>query len=448
VHRGTRAKWQLRLVNASFIALFLAAVALLQSISREHVWRFDLTQNRRYSLSPASIAAIERLQGPVTVTVYASQRGDTRPVVRDVIARYQEHKPDIRLEFVDPDTEPERVRSAGIQYDGELVVAHGDARENVPPTALTEENLTNAFTRLGHRGERWLVFLSGHGERSPERQANFDLSTWARQLQKRGFKTRSLALGDNPTIPQNTSVLVIAGPRARLLAGEIKAIEDYLKRGGSLLWLTDPGAQHGLERIGEALGIEVQPGTVVDPNARVLTGNAAILVAKLQGAHPIVREFDQVTVFPNVAGLSVRAVDGWKSQVLLDTRANAWLETGRLDDEPRFDKGKDVAGPIAFGFALARALDGREQRVVAIGDGDFLSNQFVGNGGNVELGIGITNWLSRDDAYVSIPARTARDRRLELSYGARRAMGTGFFLALPLALAAAGAAVWWRRRKR
>ncbi|MFL6711803.1 MAG: GldG family protein, partial [Sulfurifustis sp.] len=264
MYHHPRAKWQLRLVNASFVALFLVAIGLLQWASREFHWQLDLTQNRSFSLSPASVAAIERLKGPVTVNAYVSERGP-RTEIRELIGRYQQYKPDLTLETVDPDKSPERVRSAGVQFDGELVLAYGEAHETVPPTALNEENLTNAFTRLGHRGERWLVFLSGHGERSPDRQANFDLSTWAAQLRKRGFKTRTLALGENPQIPENTSVLVIAGPRTRLLAGEVKTIEAYVKKGGNVLWLADPGPLQGLEPVAEMIGLELQPGVIVDP---------------------------------------------------------------------------------------------------------------------------------------------------------------------------------------
>jgi hypothetical protein len=78
-----------------------------------------------------------------------------------------------------------------------------------------------------------VLFLSGHGERSPDRQANFDLSTWASQLHKRGFKTRTLSLGEHPQIPGNTTVLVIAGPRTHLLPGEVKEIQNHLERGGT-----------------------------------------------------------------------------------------------------------------------------------------------------------------------------------------------------------------------
>ena len=92
-----RAKWQLRFANAIFVVLFLVAIGLLQWASREYHWQIDLTQNQRYSLSPASITAVERLKGPVTVTGYASERGKTRAAIRQFIGRYQKFKPDIKL---------------------------------------------------------------------------------------------------------------------------------------------------------------------------------------------------------------------------------------------------------------------------------------------------------------------------------------------------------------
>src|SRR5581483_10897872 len=86
-----RGKLQLRFATTAFVVLFLIAIGLLQWASREFHWQFDLTQNQRYALSAASIAAIERLQGPVTVTAYASERGQTRSSIRQIIGRYQKY---------------------------------------------------------------------------------------------------------------------------------------------------------------------------------------------------------------------------------------------------------------------------------------------------------------------------------------------------------------------
>src|SRR3990172_8177439 len=205
-----------------------------------------------------------------------------------------------------------------------------------------------ARERYGHRGERWLVFLTGHGERSPERQANFDVSTWSAQLGKRGFKTRSLALGETPKVPENTTALVIAGPRTRLLAGESNAIGEFLQRGGNLLWLLDPGPLYGIEPVAELLGIEVQPGVIVDAASQRLAGDPTALIIANYGSHPIVRNFNQSTVFPQAPGLSVQPPQGWKSEALLDTSARAWSETGSLNGELRLDKGKDIPGPLTL----------------------------------------------------------------------------------------------------
>ncbi len=448
MRHSPRTKWQLRLMNVSFVVLFLVAVGLLQWLAREYHLQFDWTQARRHTLAPASIAVVERLKEPLKITAFASPRGETRRVIQDMVTRYQKYKPDIRIEFVNPDTAPERVRAAGVQSDGELVLEYGEARENLPPSQFNEENFTNALTRLGHRGERWVVFLSGHGERSPDRQANFDLSTWASQLHKRGFKTMTLSLGDHPQIPANTTVLVIAGPRTRLLPGEVREVQNYLNRGGNLLWLHDPGPLFGLEPLAESLGVEFQPGVIVDPLSEAITGNAAAIVIAKYGAHPVVRNFGDNTVFPQAGGISLSAPDGWQGSVLMDTRASSWSETGPLNGPIRFDKGKDIRGPLNLAVALTHPLDKREQRVIVFGNGDFLANSYIANAGNLDLGMSLVNWLSQDDAYVNIPVRTARDRTLNLSRNVQIAVAAGFLVVLPLLMVSSGIYIWLRRRKR
>ncbi len=444
-------KWELRLVNTVFVALFFAAVGLLQWLSREYHLKIDLTGAGRHTLAPASVAAVERLEGPLTVTAYASERGELRRTIRALIERYQRHKPEIALEFVDPDTAPEQVRAAGVRHDGELVLRYGEARENLPPSQLDEENLTNALTRLGHRGERWIVFLAGHGERSPDRQANFDLSVFAAELRKRGFKTRTLVLAENPQIPRNTAVLVISAPRMQLLAGEVAQIERFVETGGNLLWLHDPGSLHGLERLAERLGVEFYPGVVVDPASQTLTGNPTAVVVAAYGNHPVVRRFADITLFPHVAAIRFDPPNGWQGVAFIDTRVSAWAEVGPLEGRVGFDEGRDIRGPLSLAVALTRNLQGkdkREQRVAVLGDGDFLSNSFLGNGGNLELGLSLINWLALSDAYVSIPVKVAHDRRLELSRGAQLVIAGGFLVVLPLALAGTGVLIWLRRRRR
>jgi ABC-type uncharacterized transport system involved in gliding motility auxiliary subunit len=442
-----KSRFQLRLASTSFVALLLTVTGLLLWLSRDYHLQFDWTHNHRNTLSEASRSLLLTLDKPVRITAYARDTEGVRANIAEFVARYQKHKKDIVLEYVNPDTDPARVRAAGVRIDGELVIEYNERKENL--SQLTEESFTNTLVRLGRSGERWIIFVSGHGERSPDRQANHDLSSWASQLAIRGLKTRALALGGSTAIPQNTSVLVIASPRVKFLTGEVKQIEQYLARGGNLLWLTEPGPLQGLERVAESLGVEQQRGTAVDPASPSLTGTAAnFIVITRYGAHPAVQGFELMTLFPEVAGLSVQPPKGWEQQVVLDTAPGAWLETGASTGKLRFDQGQDIHGPVNIAVALTRKQEGREQRVAVIGDGDFLSNTFLGNGGNLELGMNLVNWLGNDDAYINIPVRTAPDQSLTLSRTAQLGIVLGFLVILPVGLLASGVTIWWRRRKR
>ena len=442
------ARLRLRLASSGFIVLLLVAVGLTLWLSRSYHLQFDWTQGNRNTLSEASRNLLATLSQPVRITAFATEQGGLRNSITTLLARYQKYKSDITLEFVDPTRDPGKARTAGVRIDGELVVEVNNRKENL--NQLTEDALTNALQRLGRGGERWVVFISGHGERSPDKQANFDVSSWAAQLGKRGLKTRSIVLGKT-AIPENTSVLVIAGPRVKYLPAEVKQIEQYLARGGNLLWLMEPGSLQGLERIAESLGAELQRGVIVDPTSQAVTGTDPTFIVgspERYGSHPVVQGFALTTLFPETAALAVQAPKGWEQQTILDTEPTAWSETGPLTGRIQFNAGEDIRGPLNLAVALTRKQENREQRVVLFGDGDFLSNAFIGNGGNLELGMNLVNWLGSDDAYINVPVRTASDLSLNFSQPAQMLIGFTFPLLLPIILFATGMTIWWRRRKR
>jgi ABC-type uncharacterized transport system involved in gliding motility auxiliary subunit len=441
-------RFRLRLASSGFVVLLLVAVGLGLWLTRSYHVQFDWTRASRNTLSEASRNLLTALSQPVRITAYATEQGGLRKTISALVGRYQQYKSDIALDFVDPTLDPAKARAANVRIDGELVVEVNGRKENL--NQLTEDALTNALQRLGRGGERWVVFVTGHGERSPDRPANHDLSTWAQQLGKRGLKTRAIALGKT-AIPENTSVLVIAGPRVKLLPAEVKQVEQYLARGGNLLWLLDPGPLQGLERVAESLGLELQRGVIVDPASQLATGSSPTFIVgnpERYGAHPVVQGFALTTVFPEAAGLAVQAPKGWEQQTVLDTEPVAWSETGPLNNRVQFNAGDDLRGPLNLAVALTRKQDNREQRVLMVGDGDFLANAYIGNGGNLDLGMNMVNWLGADDAYINVPVRTASDLSLNFSQPAQIVIGLAFPLLLPLGLFATGMTIWWRRRKR
>jgi len=455
-----RSRLQTRLQNIAFVVLFLGVISLLGWLSTRYVYYADWTAGGRNTLSEPSRTLLDRMDGPITVTAYASETDLLRERISELVARYRRHKADVNLGFVNPDTAPDEVRKLGISQGGELVIQYQGRSEKLGE--LSEQSLTNALQRVAHSGTRWLVFLEGHGERNPQGRANHDLGDWGAQLERKGLTIQNVNLAATPQIPDNTSVLVIAGPQVKLLPGEIKRIKDYLDGGGNLLWLADPGPLHALEPVAEGLGIEFQPGTIVDPTGQLFGINhPAFTIVADYGYHPISQDFNTITLFPMACGIDLNAPEGWTGTALLATTPRSWAESAALQGEVQFDKGSDIPGPLTVGVALSRAPDdgaeesveapaggAREQRVVVICDGDFLSNAYLGNGGNLDLGLNIVNWLSHDDSFIAISAKTAPDLSLNLSRTASGVIGLGFLFVLPAALLGSGLFIWLRRRKR
>lgn len=451
LNRKTRR--QLRLQSAGFALLFLVAIGMLAWLSTRYHIEADLTATGRHTLSEASAALLRKMDGPIRITAYAREEGlsASRKLIADLVGRYQRAKHDIRLEFINPDLAPERVRREGITLEGEIVIEYRGRTENVQDA--NEQAVTNALQRLAREGQRKLLFLSGHGERRPDGPANHDLSTWAGQLEKQGFTVDTLNLAAQPEIPSDTGVLVIAGPQVDLLPGEVTLLLEYVSHGGSLLWLTDPGERHGLTALAEALGVGFVPGLIVDPTTQMLgISDPAFVIVADYPPHPVTDELAAITLFPKAVGLTLSSPEGWTGQPLLRSVPRSWSETGELSGTISYDEGSERLGPIGVGVTLSRTLgegqNRRTQRVAVIGDGDFLSNAYLGNGANAQLGNRLVNWLSRDDAFITIPARTAPDTRLELTETLSIIIGFGFLIVLPGALLGSGIWIWLRRRKR
>lgn len=448
---------QLQFQNLVFLIGLLVVTGLLAWLSTRYNHETDWTSSGRNTLSLESRRLLDEMPDAVHVTAFAREAPLLRNHIRDLIARYQRHKPDVTLNFVNPDTDPDRVRELGITLDGELLVAYQGRSEKVQD--LSEQNLTNTLLRIARQEQRRVAFLSGHGERDLHGQANHDLGKFGKLLEQKGIALQALNLASTPEIPADVSLLVIADPRVALLPGEIKLIHRYLLDGGNLLWLLESGPLGGLEPVAEVLGVEPLPGVIVDATTQLFgIDNPAFALIPDYPPHPITRELTSLTLFPQATALEVAAPDDWNAEPLLTTLNRAWTEIGPMSGEIRFDEDSDERlGPLDIGFAFTRQYplkdqaDGtgsRQQRVVVIGDSDFLSNAFLGNGGNVTLGLNLFNWLNHDDQFITITARTAGDVNLELSKIAQAVIGLGFLFGLPLLLLGSGFTIWWRRRNR
>lgn len=452
--------YSLLLKNIAYSLLLLAVAIALYQLVVLYPLHWDATRNASNSLSSSSVETLKQLPGKISITMYANSKdaelGDIEQFVRDFIGLYQRYKTDISLTFVDPVKDAEAMRKAQIRANREMVVEYGGRTEHL--TLLNEQSFTSALLRLAHTKNQKLMYVDGHGERKLDGMANHDLGDFGKKLGQNGFQVSSLNLALAQDVPGNGSVLVITQPQIRMLPGEVDKILRYVDSGGNLLWLLDAEPLHGLERLAAKLGILLTPGVITDPDAQKMNAPVYWTLGASYPPHPITSNFNLITTFPYARALgredSSAQADNegsntnkrWQRSTLVEAASNGWVSRTVIPKKPRFDKNRDIPGPFSLAITLQRTLNAREQRIVVVGSGSFLANAYAGNGGNIDLGINMVNWLAHEEHLITTQPRATADSAITLSKNQLSAISIGFVVAVPLLLIITGGVLWWRRR--
>jgi len=443
-------RWHYLIQNGVFVILLLLLVILLGYLATQSRLQWDVSQNGRNSLSEASVEILQKLQGPVQVTAYATEQhaqlGDIRKIIADFVALYQRVKPDLSLTFIDPVAQPILAQEADVQVNGEMVIRFNQRVEHL--TVINEQAFSNALMRLARAEDKLIVALSGHGERRLDGNANYDLGGFGKHLRTNGFNSQQLNLAIEQDVPENASMLLIASPQTDLLPGEVDKLLNYIDRGGNLLWLVDQESLRGLLPLTEKLRLTLTPGVVVDPQAEQLKAPITFALGAIYGQHVITNNFDYITVFPFARQITINENEEWSGVSLVEAAQQGWVETGDLNAAVNFDQADDVAGPIGIAVALTRNIQDREQRIVVVGSGHFLANTYLGNGSNLDFGINLINWLTGDEELMVIQPRATLDSNLILSEFELILIAVGFLVLLPLLFLVNGAVIWWRRKRK
>ena len=445
-----RLRWQLVTQSGMFVVLLVVIIALLAYFAHEYRAEQDITRSGRNTLSQATLAALKQMTGPVTITAYAVRQdtsgANIHKMIEERVRAYRRVKPDLQLQLVDPREQPKLAAEAGLRSPNALVIAYQRRTEQIVLGDFTEQTFANALVRLMRGTNNLVLWLDGHGERKLDGLANHELGRFGQQLRDKGFAVSSVNPGIAQEVPSNAALLIITHPQAELQPAETEKVLRYIDRGGNLLWLIDAEPLRGLQPLAEKLNLVLTPGTVVDPALPPRSGPPVFAVGANYARHAVVGTLQFNTLFPYARQIVADDNAGWRVTPLVDVAPRGWVEVGKLDAKPVFDKSRDFPGPINVASALERTVGDREQRVIVVGTGHFLSNSFLGNGGNLALGNGMINWLSGDDALIAVDPRPAADTRIEIDATHLYLIAFFVLMLLPLIFAGTGIAVWWRRR--
>jgi hypothetical protein len=489
------------------IVAAVVLAAIVNVLGARHFTRWDWTQGKRWSLSPATLETLHSLEQHVDVWAIAGGGDPFEQSLRQLLTSYVAQSSRVEVHWIDPDRdtvqlvdlqrrfglEAGRTEDGRVATDAIVIVASGskhwfltpsdmlDPTDEVRVKPREERALTQAIRSVLGGDKARLCFTVGHGELAldPGRDERDGLGAVRDMLEKSNYELASV----DPTAPDarepfaGCAVVVVAGLRAPFAPAEANRLRTWLLlEGGNLLAAVGPVEGNtetgmspaGLDDVLSPFGIALDDQLVHDPDPSVSIPEThgegffvtphphpvtASLVPEGADAHP-----------PRVAAFYARSLHHasdrdavWAADLLVTSEAafakrtivgaSAWTSAPPRDPA-------DPHGPFVVAMAAERPPPSRSaahgSRVVVVGsrfamleDNWRQPRPLHGAAFFIDSAL---SWLSARPGVVDVPDKPEVSAGVRVSEEGRAEVRRYILLFMPLAALLLGVAVWaWRR---
>lgn len=443
--------------NALILTLaFLGILIVINYLIYQNSKRWDLTEDKQYTLAKETIDTLQSLEEPVEAQAFFSQRRSTDQA-RSLLEQYAFNSDGkFSYSFIDPESQPVLAEQAKVTRDGTIVLLMGENQQQV--TVVSEQELTGGLVRLMNPEQSTVYFLTGHGEHSPEETGDQSYSQVKTALEGKNYAVKTLNLLATNQIPEDAKLVIIAGPQKPLSSAEVDLLSLYLANGGAIIVMEDPLPVTQFEDAPDPLadyltqtwGVTLGKDFVIDTNSNQLS----FAIGAQWGSHAIASQLGQfVAVFPTARSVSVgSAPDGVSQSTIVSTIAQAWGESDLAAIEAqsmeiRPDEGVDVIGPVPLAVA-AENFD-TKGRIVVFGDADFAIDVNFPAYGNGDLIVNSVDWAIGQENLISLTPKDTTQRLIVPPQKVQmNLLMVGTVIVLPGLALLAGIVVWIQRRRR
>lgn len=453
-------------LSSSAYTIFVAGtcVVLYLAFARHDV-RADLTSFKAHTLTEISSNYLSVLHKDVEIVVFDVER---EPY--GLIDLFTQSSPRVRWELHDPLADPEFTLGFGESVSNRLIyIRHGETTKRISRSELNESALVSAIVEVTRERAVRVYFLSGHGELTFDPPKPLvknpipSLSVFAEFLNDRAIEVAPLDLSDTGFVPDDASLLVLAGPRSDLFPSETLSIAQYLNHGGSLLVLFDLPVSNqsvkfdNLAKILFRYGLEDREQIVLDYRGiKTTRSGVAVPMDTYNPDHPITESitgFGASTYLSRVRGLA--ELDDKPKDVrlipLVRSSPEAWLEpfmrafSQKVVPPPEAERGQQTLG---WG-AERRISSGGVSRVVVFGTSALVRDGFIeANQSTVApLMAYSVDWLVEQEDMIRIPTRKIPGTPLILTNAELQLILIVVTMAFPLAIIFGGSLYASRYRR-
>ena len=449
--------------NALILSIaFLGILVVVNYLAYKNTKRWDLTADQSNTLAKESVDVLKSLPDTVVAKAFFTTDAtvaSSKESAKSLLDKYVfDGGGKFKYEFIDPNKDPVAAQNAGITKDGSIVLFMGDAKQSA--STISETDLTGAMVRLMNPGAHVVYFLTGHGELPIDGGSEQSYTQLSTALSSKNYKVSTLNLLATNQIPQDASVIVIAGPKKPLTDAEVGLLDTYIKNGGSVVVMEDPviDTQFGdspdplANDLAQTYGIDLGNNVVMDAYGYQAFQNPYFAVGYQYATHVITQKMSTMgTGFQSARSVSADnsvGTDYNKTQLIL-TIDQSWGETDMAsiqNNSVKFDQGTDLAGPVPL--AVAAEGTNNSGRLVVFGDSDFATNAYYAFYGNSDMIVNSIDWAAKEENLISLTPKNTVDRSLVQPQA--YTMGLillGSMVVLPGIVLVAGIGSWVARRR-
>lgn len=244
------------------VLIVLGILAVVNFLSTRHFKRVDLTEGKDFTISPSTKKVLGELDDIVNIEAYFSGNLPTYVAglerqVKDIFDEYEAYAHgNLSVKFTDPMSDPaleQKMRFVGIPsvqvnivekdksevvniYFG-LAITYEDRKEVIPviQNVMTlEYDITSAIVKVRRSEPKTLGFLTGHNEYS---EANYE---GVRMSLGKQYDLANVDLSAGKKVPEHINTLIVGGPKEALSERDKYEIDQFLMRGGRIIFLIDP----------------------------------------------------------------------------------------------------------------------------------------------------------------------------------------------------------------
>ncbi len=314
-----------------------------------------------------------------------------------------------------------------------------------------------------------VAFSTGHGEPGIYRRGDSDHANISTTLGNRhslinqGFDVTTVNLSrGGGRISDLADIFVLADPKQPLAEASVHKVLDFIDEGGNMLIAVEPGRTEHMELIAEHLGIRFLPGVLVHPDQDFTPTLIPSRVTHY--AHDLsyfFRMFGRGTpvTMPGAVGLDFVLDSEFEVFPVTTTGPRGfWNEVEATDFEvdtvihnPRAGEQQRL---IPTALALTRTVNGKEQRIMVLGDADCISNGELSarrsglDTENETFAKGIFHWLSNEELPIDVRRDPAPDNKIYVEVNELKKYNLAISYTIPVLLILLGAFVVIRRKRR